>query len=51
VRANGTWAVAAYLPDEHGKPAAYGIMVLTIEGGLIGASPASLSPPCLRPSG
>jgi RNA polymerase sigma-70 factor, ECF subfamily len=37
VRANGTWAVAAYLPDEHGKPAAYGIMVLTIEGGLIGA--------------
>ncbi len=37
VRANGTHAVAAYMPGEQAVPEAYGIMVLTIEGDRITA--------------
>jgi len=35
VRANDSWAVAAFLPDESRVPAAYGIMVLASEAGAI----------------
>jgi RNA polymerase sigma-70 factor (ECF subfamily) len=35
IQANGTHAVAAYMPGEGGVPEAYGIMVLTVAGGAI----------------
>lgn len=37
LRANGSWAVATYLPDEAGLVSAYGMMILTCESGLITA--------------